>query len=242
MRQAHLRTLAARGISVQGALKISGLDAYQATGEAGQATLVFSGAAAGPSWVSIGQILESSDVGFSLVTLSRPYFVVDDSSEVRQLLEGILPVSRQSVREEVFVEGQGFLVSVLPKKFDARLLIAPISVLVGTMAFAFWILGKPAQSPDSAVIPLACAIDMTQAEFASWLQEQILTTDESVADQLVIRTELGIIDLTIEQTLGSTQLMSGAFSCEDGRSTTLQFRTDSEQAGSFVDLGQGLDP
>ncbi len=241
MRQVQLRTLAARGIAVQGALKISGLDAYEALSGGGNSVLVFSGAVIGPSWVSIGHVLETHDLRFSIVSLGRPYFVADDSSQLRSVLEVLWLVSKQSSRDEVFVKGEGFLVSQIRKRFDARVLIAPAALLAFVLTIGFG-LGESEQESIEEVLPLTCALELSDKEFASWLKDQIFSREQTKANQLVIQTEMGVINLTVEQTLGSTQLISGTFGCEDGRSISLQFRTDAQQGGGFVELGPRLDP
>jgi hypothetical protein len=223
-------------------MRISGLDAYEGLDDGGRRVVVFSGALVGPSWVSIGHILETHAFTFSIVRLGRPYFVTDDSSQLRQVLQLLWSVSKQSSRDEVFVQEDGFLVSEIPRRFDPRVLIAPAALLAVVTAIGATSLIEPKQEQTIEVLEMTCALEMRESEFATWLKEKIFEREQTSAKQLVIQTDIGVINLTIEQTLGSTQLISGTFGCDDGRSITLQFRTDEKQGGGFVELGPKLDP
>jgi hypothetical protein len=242
MRQPHLRTLAAQGIAVRVRLKIRGLDVYEAIRETGDRVLIFSGAVIGPGWPSIHYVLETAKISFSIVDLGKPYFVAADSSQLREVLGSLWLVSKHGVRDEVFVNGEGFLSTELRKRFDARVLIAPIALLVFMVPIGASYLIQPEDKTTQEAKALTCALDLSDSEFQVWLKEQIVMREQTPAKQLVIQTELGVINLTVEQTLGSTQLISGTLECQDGRSIDLQFRTDAQSGGGFLDLGQELDP
>jgi hypothetical protein len=223
-------------------MRIDGLDAYEALDDGGGRVVVFGGALIGPSWVSIGHVLEAHDFTFSIVSLGRPYLIADDSSQLRSLLQLLWSVSKRSSRDEVFVPDEGFLLSEIPRRFDLRVLIAPAALLAVVIALGTSSLIAPQEEKSIEVLPITCALEMNESEFEAWLKEQIFERDQTSAKQLVIQTEMGLINLTIEQTLGSAQLIRGTFGCDDGRSITLQFRTDEKQGGGFVELGPKLDP
>ena len=98
------------------------------------------------------------------------------------------------------------------------------------------------EDPEPEATLLTCALDMVESEFNSWLKTQISGREVSSARTFVIRTDLGEINMEIEQSLGSTQFVTGVFNCEDNRSKRFQFRTDSQPGRALVDLGSSLDP
>jgi hypothetical protein len=243
MRQVQLRTLATRGIEVLNSLRIKGLKVFEAVDEQGSKLLIFCGGAIGPNWVSIGFVLEQHGIKHDLLTLGRTYFLAKDSLELRKLLGQIQDASKASARQEVFIQDVGFLASDLQKKFDPRVLIAPALIFGATIALSLLQFSSPKiELADAELEPqITCALDLTAAEFRTWLKEQF-SSSESKSGQLVVQTDLGTVSLTVEQTLGSTQLINGNLDCLDGRSQRLQFRTDSQKEGDLVELGERLDP
>jgi hypothetical protein len=244
MRQIQLRTLAAQGITVQQSVRIKGLSAYQAQDDRGRKLIVLSGALLGTSWAAIGNALESQSIEFTIMTLGRPHLLAVDTSQLRSVLEDIELASKRSRSDEVFVKDVGFLVSGLSRKFDVRALIAPALLLLLTLGLATSQQLEPValEDPEPEATLLTCALDMVESEFNSWLKTQISGREVSSARTFVIRTDLGEINMEIEQSLGSTQFVTGVFNCEDNRSKRFQFRTDSQPGRALVDLGSSLDP
>jgi len=244
MRAAHFRTLAAQSIAVSGKLRVPGLETYEAIANRDTRVLIFSGSLLGPSWASIGRLLEIHELQFSIVQLGRPYLLAKDTPRLRSLLHLARSVSRISHRDEVFIKDEGFLESKLRKKFDLRVLIAPALALIATVALGANFLREPVPVQDTQLQPtiISCALEMTGREFTLWLGEQISTREAVSTNQLVIQTDLGVIELAVDQALGSTLFMRGSFSCDDGRSKHLKFRTDALQRGYIVEIGPGLDP
>ena len=244
MRQSHLRTLAARGLAVQKSIGIRGIDAYLSLDKAGTSQLVFSGSWLGPSWINVAHVLDMHEVKFSVLLLGRPYLVAEDSGTLRRILSHVTSAAKQSIRDEVFIEGEGFVVSGMKKSIDVTVLIAPaivlsISVILAANTFSS---SAPTQENLPQEDPLSCAIDMSDSEFSSWIRQQLVSRDKTPASKLLVQTEMGVINLTVEQTIGSTQLMTGTVGCDDGRSRTLKFRTDTKDGGGFVELEPRLDP
>jgi len=244
MRQIQLRTLAAQGITVQKPIKIVGLVAHQAQDECGNRLIVFSGALLGTSWVGVGHILELHNTEFKIIALGRPYFVAPDSNQLRGVLEVVASASKRSRREEVFIKDMGFLVSELRRSFDARALIAPALLLLLTLGLAAnqYFDSAPLEEPKPETKNFSCALDMGELDFRAWLKGKISNREASPAKTSEIKTDLGEITLVIEQAIGATQFVTGALSCEDGRSKKFQFRTDSQPGRGLVDLGSSLDP
>ena len=244
MRQANLRTLAARGIEIRRALKLRGIEAYEAIEGRGNKLLVFSGGLLGPSWASVGFMLEQHQVPHAITMLGKPYFVSADTRELRKILSLMPLMSRTSAREEILIQDVGFLQSELEKKFDFRVLIAPLVILLLTLGFGSFQSSKPEPQQPVGVESAqpSCALDLEGGEFGSWLKLQLFENKLATASQLAIQTELGKLTIEIDQVLGSTQLIDGTLSCDDGRTHSFQFRSDSQQVGDLVELGERLDP
>jgi hypothetical protein len=246
MRQAHLRTLATRGIEISSRLRIRGIEAHQAIDNHGQKLLIFTGGFLGTSWASIGFTLEQHQIRYTITSLGRPYFVCPDTQELRELLVVIPSASRASARAEILIQDVGFVKSELERKFDYRVLIAPLIILVLTLAFGSSQVqrSKVHEEPEQEqpLAAMSCALDLEKAEFGSWLTGQLAKRKLDASSQLAIQTDLGEIAIEVEQFLGSTQLIRGTVACEDGRATSLQFRTDSQQPGELIELGEKLDP
>lgn len=242
MRQTDLRTLATRGIEVIRSLKMRGLEVYEALDGEGSKMLIFRGGVVGPSWVSIGFLLEKCAIQHCILTLGRPYFMASDSRELRQFFGEIVSASKRSFREEVFVPGVGFMFSELRKKFDPRVLIAPALILGVTVVVSIFQVSKPEAELQSVEPPriVTCALDLNEGEFHLWLRDKLVAADFS-SGEITIQTELGTVSVRVAQALGSTQLIHGTLNCEDGRIQKLKFRTDSQSGGGLVELGKELD-
>lgn len=243
MRQAHLRTLATRGIEVLSSLKIQGLEVHEANDSQGLKLVIFCGGLFGPNWASVGFLLEQQGIKYSLLDFGKTYFLSTDSRELRLFLGQVHRLSRASVREEVFIQDVGFLISDLPKKFDFRTLIAP-SLILG-VALLVWSpqLSRPqpeSESSESAIL-ISCALDLEDSEFRDWFNDQIANS-MAPGSELVIQSDLGLVTIQVAQSLGSTQLINGRVECQDGRIQSYQFRTDSQKGGDLVELGERLDP
>lgn len=244
MRQAHHRTLAAQGIEVKKSLRAAGLEVYQATDRRGSELLIFCGAVLGPSWVSMSYILELHGITHSRIVIGNTYFSSEDTEELRELLKVMLHISRQSFREEVFIQDVGFLSSEVKKKFDLRVLLAPATICLITVVIAATLAWQPVaeSAKEEPKTLISCALDLADIEFRSWLEDQLSSMRRQQTGQIVIETQLGIVTLEIGQALGSTQLVTGTLNCQDGRSIELAFRTDSQTGGELVEIGQRLNP
>jgi hypothetical protein len=90
-------------------------------------------------------------------------------------------------------------------------------------------------------IEINCALDLTESEFQSWFNNKV-ENGNTEGSELVIQSDLGLLILQIEQSLGSTQLVNARIECQDGRAQDYRFRTDSQRGGDLVELGEKLDP
>jgi hypothetical protein len=243
MRQAHLRTLATRGIEVLSSLKIQGLEVHEAIDSQGLKLLIFGGGLFGPNWASVGFLLEQQGIKCSLLELGKTYFLSPDTQELRLFLAQVHRLSRASVREEVFIHDVGFLISDLPKKFDFRTLIAPSLILGVTLLVWSSQLARPEPEAESVepTISISCALDLPDSEFRDWFKNQLRNTTAE-GSELAIQSDLGLVTIQVAQSLGSTQLIDARVECQDGRIQSYQFRTDSQKGGDLVELGERLDP
>jgi hypothetical protein len=243
MRQAHLRTLATRGIEVLSHLKIQGLEVHEAIDAQGLRMLIFRGGVLGPNWASVGFLLELQDIKYSLLDLGKTYLLSKDSQQLRLFLSQVHRLSRASSREEVFIQDVGFLISTIPKKFDVRTINTP-SLILGVILLVWSLqLSTPEPEVESVEpgISLGCALDLTESEFRDWFNDQ-LSNSMAQGSELVIQSDLGLVTIQIAQSLGSTQLINARVECQDGKTQSYQFRTDSQKGGDLVELGERLDP
>lgn len=178
-----------------------------------------------------------------MLALGKTYFLSPDTQELRLFLGQVHRFSRASVREEVFIQDVGFLISDLPKKFDVRTLIAPSLILGVTLLVWSSLFSSPMLEVESVepTISISCALDFTETEFRDWFKDQVRNASTE-GSELIIQSDLGLVTIQIEQSLGSTQLINARVECPDGRTQSYQFRTDSKKDGDLIELGERLDP
>lgn len=224
-------------------LKIRGLEVHEAIDSQGSKLLIFCGGLLGPNWASVGFLLEQQGIKHSLLNLGKTYFLSTDSRELRLFLGQVHQHSRASIREEVFIQNVGFLSSEIKKKFDVRTLIAPSLFLGAILMFWSIQISSPELEAESVEpsISISCALDFAESEFRDWFSRQI-PNSMAHGSELVIQSDLGLATIQIAQSLGSTQLINARVECQDGRTQSYQFRTDSQKGGDLIELGERLDP
>ena len=241
MRHSHERLLAAKGISVGKAIPVKGINAILAFDQSANPLLLLRGKVSGPSWPSIADHLDQSGIEYSLIDAGRIWIVTADSPATHSTLELLTKRARQSAQEQVLVPDVGFVSAGRKKRFEPRLVIGPVVLAVVSLALAL----VPAVQPESTAIPVAeipeatCALDLVDAELEKWIASSI---ESSSSREVLVQSRLGLLRLEIEQTLGSTQSVTGSIKCEDGRFKSLHFRLDASASGALVELGQELDP
>jgi hypothetical protein len=241
MRHSHERLLAANGISVGKAIPVKGINAILAFDQSANPLLLLRGKVSGPSWPSIADHLDQSGIEYSLIDAGIIWIVTADTSATHSMLELLTKRARQSAQEQVLVPDVGFVSAGRKKRFEPRLVIGPVVLAVVSLALAL----VPAVQPESTAIPVAeipeatCALDLVDAELERWIASSI---ESSSSREVLVQSRLGLLRLEIEQTLGSTQSVTGSIKCEDGRFKSLHFRLDASASGALVELGQELDP
>lgn len=241
MRHSHERLLAAKGISVGKAIPVKGINAILAFDQSANPLLLLRGKVSGPSWPSIADHLDQSGIEYSLIDAGKIWIVTADTPATHSMLELLTKRARQSAQEQVLVPDVGFVSAGRKKRFEPRLVIGPVVLAVVSLALAL----VPAVQPESTAIPVAeipeatCALDLVDAELERWIASSI---ESSSSREVLVQSRLGLLRLEIEQTLGSTQSVTGSIKCEDGRFKSLHFRLDASASGALVELGQELDP
>jgi len=241
MRHSHERLLAAKGISVGKAIPVKGINAILAIDQSANPLLLLRGKVSGPSWPSIADHLDQSGIEYSLIDAGRIWIVTADSPATHSMLELLTKRARQSAQEQVLVPDVGFISAGRKKRFEPRVVIGPVVLAVVSLALAL----VPALQPESTAIPVAeipeatCALDLVDAELERWIASSI---ESSSSGEVLVQSRLGLLSLQIEQTLGSTQSVTGSIKCQDGRFKSLHFRLDASASGALVELGQELDP
>jgi hypothetical protein len=244
MRQAQLRTLNAMGYTLGDKLKITGLRSYRCVNSLGHEVLLVRGELLGPSWPSIAWYLEQRGEEFKLIEAGGVWLVVEKKSATSELLAEFIVAAKHSSQQEVYLPQVGFATSEVRKRFEARLLVAPALILMLTLSIAFF---RPSEPPIESTLleqetQISCALDLASDEFDRWLEQRIFDALDQSKDEVILQTELGLLNLITEGSIGSTKRLAGYLECQDGRSLELHLRADSSGKGSLIQLGEKLDP
>ena len=243
MRQSHERLLLAKGIRLGKALPLKGLRVFVAKDFQGNSLLIFRGNPLGPTWPSLASYLEQSDIEHSLIEAGKTWLVTIDSIATREVLQASNASALKSAREEILVPEVGFVEAGIKRRFDSRALIGPVALALASLGLMFLQAAMP-ESTDQEEIQAreeTCALDLDSAEIEQWITSSIEESSLS-SGEVLVQSKLGDLNLEIEQTLGSTQSVTGSIRCDDGRSKTLHYRLDSSANGALVELSQKLDP
>ncbi len=243
MRQAEQRTLAALGFGGLKPIKMPGLRAFEALDQTGRSTLIFRGSISGPSWPSIIFLIDSNQIPHTTAWVGKIYLVIDDTASNREFLGTVLRNTQLSNRNEVFITDVGFAISEVKRRFEYRILIAPLTIF-SLMAIGLMVVTSNSQAPvaeQEQAVSINCAIDLDDVAFSRWISDQVKSAMSRGSDAVVIKTQVGTLSLTVKQSLGKTLRITATLSCDDGRSLDVQFRTDSSGVGDLVKLGSKLD-
>jgi len=243
MRQSHERLLLAKGIRLGKALPVKGLRVFLAKDFQGNSLLVFRGNPLGPTWPSLASYLEQSGIEHSLIEAGKTWLVTIDSMATREVLQASNASALKSAREHILVPEVGFVEAGIKRRFDLRVLIGPAALALASLGLMFVPAAMP-ESTDQEEIQAreeTCALDLDSAEIEQWITSSIEESSLS-SGEVLVQSKLGDLNLEIEQTLGSTQSVTGSIRCDDGRSKTLHYRLDSSANGALVELSQKLDP
>lgn len=225
-------------------LKVPRLRVFEATGPEGKGVFLVRGTLLGPSWPSLAWYFESQGIEFRLLDSGGIWLVLELTGQIKLLLPQVSEISRSSSRQQVYLPKIGFMPSDIKKRLDLRIILAPTLILGITLLIAVLRpiatevpIDKADQEPE-----IDCAMDLDSKEFDNWLEQSVFDSLAKVQDQLIQQTDLGLLNLNLESSLGSTRLYAGYLECQDGRSLELNFRADSSATGNLVQLGGKLDP
>lgn len=242
MRFTNSRLLLARGFELGPQVSIRGLVVFQAVDANAVRLLLIRGKLFGPSWPSIATVLEQSGIEIRILEIGAHWVIAPDQEFVREVLDQVAVLAQKSRAESLLVPGQGFVPSVLEKKFAPRVFAGPIALLIFSIVLAVTLQPSPKEKEQAKekVPSIVCALDLAPLELNAWIAQTI--SSEGKSGSVVIQTELGLLNLEVEQILGSTQSVSGYLECQDGRTKALQYRLDSSSTGAMVELGERLNP
>jgi hypothetical protein len=244
MRQIHERVLVAKGYYLGKPISAPRLRVYLAQDQIGSEFLFIRGTILGPSWPTIAKVFDDSQIEYALVEAGSIWLVAPDLGRVRQLLLGLTKLAKQSVSEEVHVPEVGFVSAGIKKRFELRTLLGPLSIAVLSMGLFLVPAIVPEQESleQSKPAEISCAFDLSDGEFRDWVAESLEGRSSIRSAEVLVQSELGTLTLEIQQTLGSTQSVTGQAECEDGRSKKLHYRLDTSANGNLVEIGQELNP
>jgi hypothetical protein len=138
------------------------------------------------------------------------------------------------------LEGIGFVELESKPRPNVKLLALPLFSIVCVVSLGiFW--GSSQQESQSVeVAPLVgtCIVDLGPAEFENWLS-QTLDSEESLSWGLELQkqTELGQLNIIVENTIGSAAKVTGVAVCFDGRERLVNHRIDTSGEGAVFELG-----
>jgi hypothetical protein len=244
MRQSHERLLAAKGILLRKSIPIRALNVFLAEDQTDNSLLVLRGKFLGPSWPIIAEQLEQAGIEHTLVEAGKPWLVVADNHNTRGLLQDSSRRSKECTREQVLVPDVGFVSAGSKKKFEPRVLIGPAVLALISFALALFpaSLPEPVEQTAAENEEATCALDLKAVDRENWIASSINLSSSSESGEILVDSNLGLLSLEIEQTIGSTQSVTGSIKCKDGRSESLHYRLDASASGNFVELSQKLDP
>jgi hypothetical protein len=244
MRESHERLLVAKGIVLEKAIAFRALSVFLAKDPTRNTLLVFRGKVLGLSWPAIAEQLEQAGIEYSLVEAGKTWLVIADSPSNRETLQEMATRARECIREQVLVADVGFVTAGKNKRFEPRVLIGPALVALMSLALVMIPASSTKSTEQTAVeTPEAtCALDLLDGELESWIASSIDLSSSSTSGKVIVDSKLGLLSLEIQQTIGSTQSVTGSIQCEDGREKSLHYRLDVSANGKLVELSQRLDP
>lgn len=226
------------GYRVSGRIRIRGLKVFKVEHSSGPGYLLIQGSMFGPNWPSIAWYLESFTLAPKLLEVDGFWLLINDSEANQEILLNLTSAQKTSRVQEVLVPGEGFVISEVPKKIDNRVFLAPVAALILTATIGFLPRQEISETTPETEPKINCALDLAPDEFNSWLSSSLLLQGQNQTKQQLIQTDLGLLTLEAEGSIGSATFFAALVDCQDGRSRTLSFRADSSALGKIIQLGQ----
>jgi hypothetical protein len=241
MRALVSRKLSALGYSIGQKLKLRGVEATCLTNPRGDCLLLVSNVFYGPSWVQIFKSLEHLVPTPTLITLGNtPAVLIADSSDARDLIGSLFQIANTSRGKQVHLEGIGFVELESKPKPDLKPLALPLASIVCVVALGIFWGGSQQKNQSVVAAPVAdtCVVDLNPADFENWLSESLdyeVTLGAGI--ELQRQTELGQLNIVVENTIGSAAKVTGKAVCADGRERLVNHRIDTSGEGAVFELG-----
>jgi hypothetical protein len=244
MRQIHERVLVARGYFLGKVLSAQGLRIHQAQDQLGSEYLLIRGKALGPSWPTIAQVFDEAHIDYTLIQAGKLWLLAPDEERIRWIVAGLNQQAKQSASQEVLVPEVGFVSAGIKKRFEPRTLLGPVAIGLVSLGLFFVPAVVPDEQPleQSAQLEISCALDLSADELKEWVANSLQDRKSASSAEVLVQSALGTLSLKIQQTLGSTQSVTGKVECDDGRLKQLHYRLDASANGSLVEIGQKLNP
>jgi hypothetical protein len=244
MRQIHERVLIARGYYLGKALSVRGLRIHQTQDQLGSEFLLIRGKVLGPSWPTIAKVLDEAQIDYTLIEAGKLWLLAQDGERIRGIVSGLNQQAKQSASQEVLVPEVGFVSAGMKKRFDTRNLLGPVTIGLFSLGLFFVPAVVPDEQPleQSAQLEISCALDLSADELKEWVANSLQDRKSASSAEVLVQSALGTLSLKIQQTLGSTQSVTGQVECDDGRLKQLHYRLDASANGSLVEIGQKLNP
>jgi len=241
MRALESRKLTALGYSIGQKLKLRGVEAHCLTNYRGDCLLLVSNVFYGPSWAQIFKSLEHLVPTPTLITHGKtPAVLVADSSDARELIGSLFQIANTSRGKQVHLEGIGFVELASKPKQDLKLLVLPLASVVCVVTLGIFLGGSQQKSHSVVVAPVVdtCVVDLNPTDFENWLSETLnseVTLGAGI--ELQRQTELGQLNIVVENTIGSAAKVAGKAVCADGRERLVNHRIDTSGEGAVFELG-----
>lgn len=239
MKHANRRLFSALGIEVGLRIRAPRLQVYMATNLQGESLLLVRGSGFGPNWANLANIFEGSGQVIKILRVGEYWVCVQDCFECRELIQLVSSQVTADSKTKILVPDVGFVESNQKRKIDPRHIAIPAIVLVSSIALGAW-LNLDAPEDKSLGVEeetISCALDLKPQEFQGWLMQQLTESLNADSREFVAQTELGLLNVRIDQQIGSTQKISGHIECPDGRSQPFEYRGDNTNLGKLMPLG-----
>jgi len=239
MKHANRRLFSALGIEVGLRIRAPRLQVFMAKNLQGENLLLVRGNGFGPTWANLANNFEGSGQVVKILRVGEYWVCVLDCFECRELIRMVSAQVTADSKTKILVPDVGFVESNQKRKIDPRHIAIPAIVLVSSIALGAW-LNLDAPEDISLGVEeeaISCALDLKPQEFEGWITQQLTKSLNADSRELVSQTELGLLNVRIDQQIGSTQKISAHIECPDGRSQAFDYRGDNTNLGKLMPLG-----
>ena len=239
MKHANRRLFSALGLEVGLRIRAPRLRVFMAKNLQGESLLLIRGSGFGPTWANLANIFEGSGQVVKILRVGEYWVCIQDCFECRELIRLVSAQVTADSRTKILVPDVGFVESNQKRKIDPRHIAIPAIFLVSTMALGAWLNIDVPEDKSLGVEEeaISCALDLKPQEFEGWLMQQLTKSLNAESRDLVAQTELGLLNIRIDEQIGSTQKISGHLECPDGRSQAFEYRGDNTNLGKLMPLG-----